>query len=217
MVELRTIIRGDRMKEERVFFKCEGLEIEGLINNAQGQKGVVATHPHPLYGGELHNMVVESIIQAYGAKGYSTLRFNFRGVGRSEGTYDEGVGEQADVRGAVAYLAQLGKTSIDLAGYSFGAWVNAQCIDSLNHVKRMIMVSPPVNFMDFSFLKHCPRLRLVIGGSEDDIAPSAMIQEMLPVWNPEAPFKVIRGADHFYGGKTGEIESAVGGLIDLKG
>ena len=205
------------MKEERVIFTSQDLNIEGLISESQGRKGVVVTHPHPLYGGSMDNNVVESVARVYGEKGYTTLRFNFRGVGRSQGTYDNGIGEQEDVRAAVAYLYGLGKTSIDLAGYSFGVWINAQCIERLTHVRRMIMVSPPVNFLDFSFLKACPKIRLVIAGSEDDIAPPAMIKPMLPVWNPEAAFKIIKGADHFYWGKTGEIETTINGVIDLEG
>jgi len=205
------------MKEERVFFESEGLKIEGLIREGLGSKGVVVTHPHPLYGGEMHNNVVESLTRAYGKKGCTTLRFNFRGAGRSEGTYDEGKGEQADVRAAVAYLTQQGKAAIDLAGYSFGAWVNAQCIERLSHVNAMVMVSPPVNFMDFTFFRHCSKLQLVIGGSEDDIAPPSIIQQMLPVWNPEAAFHVIKGADHFYWGRTDEIETMIKDFVDREG
>lgn len=205
------------MKEEKIFFESEGVKIEGLISESQTQNGVVVTHPHPLYGGEMHNNVVESVVRAYGEKGYTTLRFNFRGVGQSDGAYDNGTGEQEDVRAAVAFLGGLGKTSIDLAGYSFGAWVNAQCIESLTDVKRMVMVSPPVNFLDFSFLKYTAKIRLVIAGSQDDIAPPAMIKDMIPVWNSEAAFNIIKGADHFYSGKTGEIEEIIGGLIDLEG
>lgn len=205
------------MIEEKIFFESEGVKIEGLLGRPGGQSAVVVTHPHPLYGGDMHNNVVESVVRAYGQKGYATLRFNFRGVGQSDGTYDNGTGEQEDVRAAVAFLGGLGKTSIDLAGYSFGAWVNAQCIESLTDVKRMIMVSPPVNFLDFSFLKYCAKIRLVIAGSEDDIAPPAMIKDMIPVWNPEAEFNIIKGADHFYRGKTGELETMIGDLIDLEG
>ena len=205
------------MKEEKIFFESEGVKIEGLISESQTQNGVVVTHPHPLYGGEMHNTVVESVVRAYGEKGYTTLRFNFRGVGQSDGAYDNGTGEQEDVRAAVAFHGGLGKTSIDLAGYSFGAWVNAQCIESLTDVKRMVMVSPPVNFLDFSFLEYCAKIRLVIAGAEDDIAPPAMIKDMIPVWNSEAAFNIIKGADHFYSGKTSEIEEIIGGLIDLEG
>ena len=205
--------KGFEMKEERVFFKSQDLNIEGLISESQGQNAVVVTHPHPLYGGDMNNNVVESVVRAYVENGYTTLRFNFRGVGGSEGGYDNGTGEQEDVTAAVAYLCGLGKTSIDLAGYSFGAWVNAQCIESLTDVKRMIMVSPPVNFIDFSFLEYSEKIRLVIAGSEDDIAPPAMIKEMVPRWNPEAEFRMIKGADHFYWGKTGELERMIGDLI----
>ncbi len=205
------------MKEMRVVFRSEDGNIEGLMVEGQATKGVVVTHPHPLYGGSMENNVVEAVVRAYGEKGYTTLRFNFRGVGRSEGRYDNGRGEQEDVRAAVAHLTQLGMTSIDLTGYSFGAWVNAQCIDSLRDVRRMVMVSPPVNFLDFSFLKSCPKIRLVIAGSEDDIAPPAMIEKMLLVWNPESELKAINGADHFYWGKTGEIEAIIGDLIELEG
>ena len=205
------------MKEERVVFTSQKLTIEGLISESQGQKGVVVTHPHPLYGGSMNNNVVESVVQSYRKKGYTTLRFNFRGVGESGGVYDNGTGEQEDVRAAVAYLTQLGKTSIDLAGYSFGTWVSARGIDGLSHVRRMVMVSPPVNFMDFSFFRLCPRLRLVITGSEDDIAPPGMIEAMLPVWSPDAVFRIVKGADHFYWGKIHEIQAAICGLIDLEG
>ena len=201
------------MIEENIFFESERVKIEGLLGRSGGQSAVVVTHPHPLYGGDMNNNVVESVVRAYGEKGYTTLRFNFRGVGKSEGGYDEGTGEQEDVRAAVAFLGGLGKTSIDLAGYSFGAWVNAHCIESLTDVKRMIMVSPPLNFIDFSFLEYSEKIRLVIAGSEDDIAPPAMIKDMILVWNPEAEFNIIKGADHFYWGKTGELEAIIGDLI----
>jgi len=201
------------MKEKRVTFKSGKATIEGLVYEGASANGVVVTHPHPLYGGSMSNNVVEAMVQIYGDNGYSTLRFNFRGVGRSEGSYGDGIGEREDVIAAVAYLTRLGKTSIDLAGYSFGSWVNAQCKDRLNEIHGMVMVSPPVNFMDFSFFRDCPQLRLVIAGSEDDIAPPAMIREMLPLWNPHAELRVIQGADHFYWGRTEEIGTAIQGLI----
>ena len=191
--------------EERIFFQSEGLKIEGLINEFPGDEAVVVTHPHPLYGGEMHNNVVEAVIAAYHQKDITTLRFNFRGVGQSEGNHGQGIGEQKDVRAALEYLNDLGKTSLDLAGYSFGAWVNAMGLESFDQVKRLIMVSPPVAVIDFSFLAYNPRIQLVISGSEDDIAPPQMIKDMLPTWNPGAEFKVIERADHFYWGGTDEV------------
>ena len=202
------------MTEKSVDFESGDLKLEGLLDRAEGDAGVVITHPHPQYGGSMQNNVVESLVKSYGKAGYTTLRFNFRGMGRSEGHYDEGVGEQADVRGPVAYLKGLGMASVDLAGYSFGAWVNAQAIGNLNDVVRMIMVSPPVNFMDFSFLSYTPKIQLIIAGSRDDIAPPDMIQKMLPQWNKDSAFHIIQGADHFYWGETGEIESIVGDFLE---
>ncbi|MCD6298407.1 MAG: alpha/beta hydrolase [Deltaproteobacteria bacterium] len=197
------------MTEEKVFFQAGDVKIEGLVYNSSGEKGVVVTHPHPLYGGDMHNNVVETIVEAYQDKDYTTLRFNFRGMGQSEGTYDEGIGEQEDVRASLAYLGELGKTSIHLAGYSFGAWVNALGLKSFDLARRTVMVSPPVNFLDFSFLDYSEKIQLVIAASRDDIGPPDMIKEMIPVWNPEAQFEVIQGADHFYCGKNGDIKRII--------
>ena len=204
------------MKEERVFIQAGEVKIEGLVDNTPGEKAVIVTHPHPLYGGDMSNNVVEAVIQAYRKKGYTTFRFNFRGVGQSEGNYDEGIGEQEDVRAGLSYLNGLGKSSIDLAGYSFGAWVNALGLKSFDHAKRMIMVSPPVNFIDFSFLGYNAKIQLVIAGSEDDIAPPEMIKGMLQDWNPEVYFNIIQEADHFYGGKTAEIVRIIQNFLDGK-
>jgi len=204
------------MAEERIFIQSGELKIEGLINNSSGEGAVVVTHPHPLYGADMHNNVVQSVLQAYWQKGYTTLRINFRGVGQSEGSHDQGIGEQEDVRAALAYLHELGKSSIDLAGYSFGSWVNAMGLESFEHAKRMIMVSPPVNFIDFAFLGYNPKIQLVIAGSEDDIAPPGIIKDKLPTWNPEAEFRIIQGSDHFYWGGTDEIEEIILSFLDVK-
>ncbi|OPX37687.1 MAG: hypothetical protein B1H12_04235 [Desulfobacteraceae bacterium 4484_190.2] len=204
------------MKEERVFIQAGEVKIEGLMDNAPGEKAVIVTHPHPLYGGDMSNNVVEAVVHAYRQKGYTTFRFNFRGVGQSEGNYDEGVGEQEDVKAGLSYLNGLGKSSIDLAGYSFGVWVNALGLKGFDHAKRMIMVSPPVNFIDFSFLGYNAKIQLVIAGSEDDIAPPRMIKGMLQAWNPEVNFDIIQGADHFYGGKTDEIKTIIRNFLDSK-
>ena len=200
--------------EENVFFRSGLLKIEGLLHSAPGKRAAVLTHPHPLYGGDMTNNVVESLALAFRKSGYTTLRFNFRGSGRSEGAFDEGIGEQDDVSAAIEYLREQGKSSVDLAGYSFGAWVNAMGFGRFEGVDRMIMVSPPVNFLDFSFFGYHEKLALVIAGSHDDIGPPRMIQEMLPVWNPKARFDIIQGADHFYLGKTERIEEIVRDFLE---
>jgi len=138
--------------------------------------------------------------------GFTTLRFNFRGVGGSQGNYGNGIGEQEDVRAAVAYLADIGIRQIDLAGYSFGAWVNALAVNDGLKVDNMVMVSPPVAFIDFKSISDLGSLKLIITGSRDDIAPADMVEKLCPAWNPTAKFEVISGADHFYGGFTDRLE-----------
>ena len=194
---------------KKVTFLSEDYEIEGLFNKRDQDKGVVVTHPHPLYGGDMYNLVVETIVHVYYQQGYSTLKFNFRGVGKSQGEYDNGVGEQKDVLAAIAFLFETGIKQIDLAGYSFGAWVNAHAIREDAPVHNIMMVSPPVGFMDFQPISAMSDLKLVIAGSRDDIAPVDIIRKTLPVWNPDARFEVIDGADHFYGGYLGQLESVL--------
>ena len=190
-----------------ITFRSRDFHIEGMIEVGSSQKGVVVTHPHPLYGGDMYNTVVESICRAYKANGYTTLRFNFRGVGASEGQFDNGVGEQKDVIAAMSHLKNEGITQIDLAGYSFGAWVNAQ--GGCNDLENMVMVSPPVAFIDFNAISILPCLKLVITGSRDDIAPPDHVKRMLPIWNPSAQFEQIEGADHFYSGFFNRLEAVI--------
>lgn len=197
------------MAEKQILFLSGDIEIEGLLYSAVGDKGVVITHPHPLYGGNMYNNVVEALVRSYQLAGYTTLRFNFRGVGLSKGEYDNGMGEQEDVRAALQYLAHKGKKILDLSGYSFGSWVNALAISEVDTVNRMVMISPPVAFMDFNSVGSIPQIQLVVAGSRDDIAPPELIKKVLPTWNPRAHLEVIDGADHFYLGYTGKLESVL--------
>jgi alpha/beta superfamily hydrolase len=192
--------------EENCFFQSEKYMLEGLIDKSEGDRAIIITHPHSLYGGNMYNNVVESIQRVYQHRGYTTLRFNFRGVGNSEGSYGNGQGEQNDVLAAVGYLSDAGFKRIDLAGYSFGAWVNALTARQEIPVERMLMVSPPVGFIDFEPITPLPCLQLVITGSRDEIAPLDIITKMLPIWNTDARLEVINGADHFYSGYTRDLE-----------
>jgi alpha/beta superfamily hydrolase len=201
------VINGNNM-EEKISFKSDGFKLQGLLHSA-GEKGVVVTHPHPLYGGNMYNPVVETITQAFQHQGYTTLRFDFRGVGSSQGTYDKGTGEKRDTCRALAYLAQINVDKICLAGYSFGAWVNAQILPGDAPVTEMTMVSPPVAFIDFEPIQEMTTLKLVVTGSRDDIAPAHMIRERLPSWNPAARFEIIPGADHFFSGYADILASTL--------
>ncbi len=197
------------MTEKDVFFRSKDLQIYGRLHNAEGNRAVVITHPHPLYGGNMYNNVVESVTKAYQQGGFSTLRFNFRGTDGSDGNYDQGVGEREDVKAALLYLNQMGKKSIDLVGYSFGAWVNAMGLKNYDLAERIVFISPPVAFLDFSCLQYSPKIHLVITASEDNYAPPEKIKHMIPTWNPKAEFRVIQDADHFFGTGTNTIETII--------
>ena len=192
--------------EQAVDFASENLQLEGIIERCDGNRGAVVTHPHPLYGGDMQNHVVEIICRAYVRNGFTTLRFNFRGAGRSQGRYDEGRGEQHDVRAAVAFLKDSGIGQVDLAGYSFGAWVNALAAVGGLQTEKMLMVSPPIAFIDFSDIAALPNLQLVVAGSRDDFAPASQLQQRVPLWNPTAVLEIIDGGDHFYSGSARQLE-----------
>jgi len=201
------------MIEEKIRFRSQGLSIEGLVCTQNGEKGAVITHPHPLYGGTMYNQVVEVLAKVYQGKGFSTLRFNFRGVGQSEGSYDQGNGESEDVRSALLFFHDMGKGDCDLAGYSFGAWVNAKTKGIETLCKRLIMVSPPAGLLDFSSLFPNVKIEAILTGSEDDIAPVDRIKSLTSIWNSGIHCEVIQGADHFYSGRTEILESALSRLI----
>lgn len=192
--------------EEEISFLSEAHEIEGLLEKKSPEQGVIVTHPHPLYGGDMYNPVVDALVAAYQQKGYTTLRFNFRGTGSSQGYFDDGKGEQQDVRAAFSTLLKMGIEKIDLAGYSFGAWVNAQISRKDLPYTNTVMVSPPIGFMAFDGITSVPNLKLVVTGSRDDIAPPALIQKVLPEWNSAAEFEIVDSADHFYSGRLNELE-----------
>jgi len=200
--------------ETPIIFKADDLSIEGLLHRVPGDRGVIVTHPHSQYGGSMHNPVVEEIIRVYGKNGYSTLRFNFRGVGSSEGSFENGCGEARDVLGAIDYLIAAGIGTIHLAGYSFGSRVLAGITEIPAQVKEQVYVSPPVAFMDFSSVGPINKLRLVITGGNDDIAPSGEIQQQLRTWNPEAKLSIIKDCDHFYTSSLNQLANCLTAMFN---
>lgn len=197
------------MTVERVFFPSGELSLSGLYQPGAGRGGVVVTHPHPAYGGDMGNPVVESLAAVYHRAGYATFRFNFRGVGRSTGRFDDGVGETADLAAAMAWLTGRGVPEISLAGYSFGAWVMAHLADTPVALDHMIMISPPVAFMDFSAVGSLPALGLVVTGRSDAYAPPDRVKSHLQKWNPSCRYHELPMADHFYWGQFEELAAVV--------
>jgi len=198
------------MKEQHIFFKASDLSLEGLYIENDGPGGVVITHPHPQMGGAMSNNVVEALVFTFRECGYSTLRFNFRGVGRSEGQYDNGRGEQEDVLGAVAYLAGRGR-EVKLAGYSFGTWVNARVISRQKGFSDAIFVSPPVGMMKFDTTGLKENVGLIVCGDRDPFCPVVTLREFAEKLG--CSLEIIAGADHFFFGDEPSIISHIGNYL----
>ncbi len=183
---------------KKVVFNAGSLHLEGLLYSAKGPNAALITHPHPLYGGDMNNAVVAVLADVYRQLGYSVLRFNFRGVGTSGGHYDEGCGEQDDVRAAANYLAGLGKTVSDLVGYSFGSWVNWRLQPPLAAVRRQVLIAPPIAYEKFDAVAASATEYHVIVGDCDDFAPLPQLREQMSHWRSPARLHVLSGADHIY-------------------
>lgn len=199
--------------ETLILFESEReVILEGLLLRS-GQRAALVTHPHPVYGGDMHNPVVEAVCAAYQEKGCSTLRFNLRGVAGSGGAFDQGDGERRDIRAAMDYLLRAGIESIDLIGYSFGAWLLGN-LELPSEVAHQIHIAPPVAFMDYAGVASIPRLRTVIAGENDDIAPPDQIRGMMKTWNDKAKLHVLPGGDHFFSNGLDVLKNTLSDQID---
>lgn len=194
------------MSIKRVFI--EGTcKLEGVLNVNGIKGGAVICHPHPLYGGDMHNNVVSAIEEGFFAQGYTTLRFNFRGVGGSEGKYGEGKGEVEDLMSSVDFLkSQIdSNASLVLAGYSFGAWICSMAAPKMDRLDGLFLVSYPFAFYESSILKTYEGTIFLVGGTMDDIGP---VDQLMDVYKSmptiQKSLKIIP-TDHFYWGKEGEI------------
>lgn len=180
--------------------------LEGLFFEASSNAALI-THPHPLYGGEMRNSVVHRIARTYQKYNYSTLKFNFRGVGKSNGTHGNGIGEQEDISASLNFLISKNITSIDLVGYSFGAWVNYLFASKNNYSGRLILISPPIDFIDFEPVEDLFSLKLAIVGDRDDFVDKERLSKKMEKWNKDAGFHVLIGCDHFYSGCLDQLET----------
>lgn len=179
----------------------------------------VILHPHPLHGGTMNNKVTYRLFETFVRHGFSVLRFNFRGVGNSEGTFDNGVGELSDAAAALDWLhAQHPHTpEIWLAGFSFGAWITMQMLMRRPDLKRFIAVAPPAGMYDFTFLSPCPTSGLVIYGTADEITPPQDTENMLKKSTRQKGITIsaakIQGADHFFTNQQDELAATMSAYL----
>jgi uncharacterized protein len=192
------------MAEEKVNIKNRELMIDALLNKSSGDRGVVICHPHSLMGGSMYNNVVEAIQETFAAQSYTTLRFNFRGVGGSTGAYDEGRGEQEDILAVCKYLQNSGILKLTFAGYSFGSWVGSKVIEKIdNPFAAVIFISPPINYFDFNFAKLNNKINMIVCGNKDQFCDLEVLKEQIKHINSN--LKIIPDADHFYLDKEKEM------------
>lgn len=186
--------------EERLTIPGPGVSLEARFQAGSGTGGVVLTHPHPLYGGSMDNNVVWTARQAFAVRGAATLRFNFRGVGGSTGSYGQGRDEVEDLAAALAYLKTRVTGPYGVVGYSFGAAVAAQALLAGLEADGGLLVAPPIAFMDLAFLPRVPRLWGIVVGEFDELCPLPELKRLLAQRWEAVPFKVVPLADHFFGG-----------------
>ena len=179
----------------------------------------VVLHPHPLHGGNMNNRVVYTLYNAFADSGFSVLRFNFRGVGRSQGSYDSGAGELSDAAYAFDWLQQVNTTSnlCWIGGYSFGALIAMQLMMRRPEIEGFVSVAPPADSEDFSFLAPCPSSGIIIHGENDDNVPLDSVKKLASKLdgqkNISVRFQSIKGTDHFFKDKIEELSSATSTYI----
>jgi alpha/beta superfamily hydrolase len=167
-------------------------------------------HPHPLFGGTMHNKVVFRAAAALNDAGLVALRINFRGVGQSTGEHDEGRGERDDARAGLDYLAEnYPGREITLCGFSFGARVGLEVGMSDQRVQRLISIGTPVDKYDFSFLKECRKPVLFVQGDRDEFGQVEPLRELIAQIPGPAELKVIQGAGHFFEDQLEELKAAI--------
>jgi alpha/beta superfamily hydrolase len=205
-----------------VIFTGPAGRLEGRYQPGRSSNAPIAAvlHPHPQYGGTMNNKVVYTIYHTFVKRGFATLRFNFRGVGRSQGVYDNGQGELADAAAALDWLQSFNQNAgaCWIAGYSFGAWIAMQVLMRRPEIGGFISVSPPVNLFDFSFLAPCPSSGLIVHGTDDDLVPESDAIKLADRLKTQRGIKVtyqaIEGASHFYDNEEEDLSAAIGKYLD---
>jgi len=203
------------MKKTRLSFPSGELVLEGILALPEGVgpfPAVIVCHPHPLYGGSMDNNVVCNLSETLTQVSLASFKFNFRGVGGSQGEFGQGIGERQDVEAAISFIStvkEVDSRRIGLAGYSAGAGFALPVGFNDARIKALAAVSPPLPMFDFDFLKSCPRPKLLISGSEDDLIPTDQFLEFCRNLPESKEYESIEGADHFWWGYESSLSAKV--------
>jgi alpha/beta superfamily hydrolase len=205
------------MRENQVTFRSGGLILEGLLaTDGSDSPAAVVCHPHPSYGGSMSNNVVEAILAAMWQLGYATLRFNFRGVGASEGEHDRGKGEVDDAVAAMAsLLSQPGvrKDNAVMAGYSFGAMIALGAGYRHVDVSRIVAVALPIAMSEAPVPPNASKRLLMVSGDRDSYSPVAALTALQNKVGTSARHEIVKGADHFFGGAEADLSRVIAATL----
>lgn len=199
-----------------LFLEGPAGRIEALLNagSPDARYASVVCHPHPLFGGTLHNKVVFHAMKALNGFGFPVLRFNFRGTGLSQGEHDHGNGELDDVRAALDWIDQEFHWPLVFAGFSFGAAVGLRAACPDERVKAAIGLGLPVSPIgdrtyDFSFLQSCVQPKLFVSGDRDQFGTPSQLEQLVAAIPDPKKLVLIAGGDHFFEGRLRELRAAI--------
>jgi hypothetical protein len=201
---------------EVIFPGPEG-RLEGRYHPSAVRDAPIALilHPHPKYGGTMNNPVTYALHYAFRDLGFTAMRFNFRGVGRSQGEFDQGIGELSDAAAALDYLQTLNQNARGcwVAGFSFGAWIGMQLLMRRPEIGGFVSVSPPANMYDFTFLAPCPSSGLIVNGGADRIVPPEEVEKLANKLKAQRGISiehmVVPEANHFFENSVEELVKVV--------
>jgi len=207
-----------------VIFTGEDGRIEGRFHPGRTRNAPIAIilHPHPQFGGTMNNPIVYQLYYAFANRGFAALRFNFRGVGRSQGTFDHGQGELSDAAAALdwAQAANPDARACWIAGFSFGAWIGMQLLMRRPEVEGFISIAAPANLYDFTFLAPCPSSGLFVHGDKDSVVPVSAVGTLVEKLKTQKGIiidqQIVKGANHFFDGKSDELIEVVDAYLDKR-
>lgn len=205
-----------------VFLNGPDGKIEAMYQPSRDNRAplVICLHPNPLQGGTMNNKVTHAMYKACSEVGCPVIRFNFRGVGLSDGEYSDGVGELADAMFVLDWLQNVNDSvrPVLIAGYSFGAWIGMQLLMRRPEIRGFIAVCPPANIYDFSFLAPCPVPGLVIMGDKDNICSKEEVDKFVERLNLQrgvsVDYEVIKNCDHIFSNKIDDLKDSIKNYID---
>ncbi len=208
---------------EVIFAGPEG-RLEGRYHPHKDRDAPIALilHPHPKFGGTMNNPATHALHYAFRDLGFTVMRFNFRGVGRSQGEFDQGIGELSDAASALDYLQALNQNARAcwVAGISFGAWIGMQLLMRRPEISGFISVSPPANLYDFSFLAPCPSSGLIINGSADRIVPLDEVEKLSNKLKAQRGITIthqtVPDANHFFEKGMDELVGSVKDYVKMR-